>query len=193
MTTEWQLFEITQRGRNFPVSGNGVERGTAVRARCSRKALSFLICSSLGQPPAEWIGGVHHPPSAVVYIRCRSFRQRYWLLRGQPPADAAYRYLSPLHAFHSALCTLHSPLSTLHSPLCTLHSALSTLHSPLSTLHSPLSTLHTVLCPSSFVLCPLSSPLSPLSSPLDLHNWKKIATFARFFILYNIQLDVFRC
>ena len=37
MTTEWQLFEITQRGRNFPVSGNGVERGTAVRAKYSRK------------------------------------------------------------------------------------------------------------------------------------------------------------
>ena len=176
MTTEWQLFEITQRGRNFPVSGNGVERGTAVRARCSRKALSFLICSSLGQPPAEWIGGVHHPPSAVVYIRCRSFRQRYWLLRGQPPADAAYRYLSPLHAFHSALSTFHSVLSTLHSALCTLHSALSTLRSALCTLHSPLCTLHSALCtlysvlrPSSFVLCPLSSPLSPLPSPLYTH------------------------
>ena len=179
MTTEWQLFEITQRGRNFPVSGNGVERGTAVRARCSRKALSFLICSSLGQPPAEWIGGVHHPPSAVVYIRCRSFRQRYWLLRGQPPADAAYRYLSPLHAFHSVLSTLHSALSTLHSALCTLHSA-----------HF---TLSFVLCPLSSILSPLPSPLSPLYSSLDLHNWKKIATFARFFILYNIQLDVFRC
>ena len=186
MTTEWQLFEFTQRGRNFPVSGNGVERGTAVRARYSRKLGDFIIYYCLGQPPAEWIGGVHHPPSAVVYIRCRSFRQRYWLLRGQPPADAAYRYLSPLHAFHSALCTLHS--------------ALCTLHSPLSTLYSALCTLHTVLCPSSFVLCPLSSPLSPLPSPLsplysslDLHNWKKIATFARFFILYNIQLDVFRC
>ena len=167
MTTEWQLFEITQRGRNFPVSGNGVERGTAVRARYSRKLGDFIIYYCLGQPPAEWIGGVHHPPSAVVYIRCRSFRQRYWLLRGQPPADAAYRYLSPLHAFHSALSTFHSVLSTLHSALYTLHSALSTLrsalctlHSPLSTLYSALCTLHTVLCPSSFVLCPLSSMLS---------------------------------
>ena len=176
MTTEWQLFEITQRGRNFPVSGNGVERGTAVRARYSRKLGDFIIYYCLGQPPAEWIGGVHHPPSAVVYIRCRSFRQRYWLLRGQPPADAAYRYLSPLHAFHSALSTFHSVLSTLHSALCTLHSALSTLRSALCTLHSPLCTLHSALCtlysvlrPSSFVLYPLPSPLSPLPSPLYTH------------------------
>ena len=176
MTTEWQLFEFTQRGRNFPVSGNGVERGTAVRARYSRKLGDFIIYYCLGQPPAEWIGGVHHPPSAVVYIRCRSFRQRYWLLRGQPPADAAYRYLSPLHAFHSALSTFHSVLSTLHSALCTLHSALSTLRSALCTLHSPLCTLHSALCtlysvlrPSSFVLYPLPSPLSPLPSPLYTH------------------------
>ena len=132
MTTEWQLFEITQRGRNFPVSGNGVERGTAVRARYSRKLGDFIIYYCLGQPPAEWIGGVHHPPSAVVYIRCRSFRQRYWgLLRGQPLADAAYRYLFPLHAFHSALTTHHS---TLYSVLCTLYC---TLYSPLPSILSP--------------------------------------------------------
>ena len=121
--------------------------GTAVRARYSRKLGDFIIYYCLGQPPAEWIGGVYHPPSAAVYIRCRSFRQRYWgLLRGQPPADAAYRYLSPLHAFHSALCTLHSVLCTLYSAFCTLYSVLCTLHS--------------VLRPLSFVLCPLSSILS---------------------------------
>ena len=82
MTTEWQLFEITQRGRNFPVSGNGVERGTAVWARYSRKLGDFIIYYCLGQPPAEGIGG-HHPqcrclhslaliPTAVLGVTQRS-------------------------------------------------------------------------------------------------------------------------
>ena len=148
MTTEWQLFEITQRGRNFPVSGNGVERGTAVRARYSRKLGDFIIYYCLGQPPAEWIGGVHHPPVP----------------------------LSTFAAAHSDSGTGYSEVSLRLMRLiatCFL-SMLSTLHSPLTTL---LCTLYSVLCT---VLC---TPLSPLSSPLDLHNWKKIATFARFFIL----------
>ena len=159
MTTEWQLFEITQRGRNFPVSGNGVERGTAVRARYSRKLGDFIIYYCLGQPPAEWIGGVHHPP-----VPLSTFAAAH-----SDSGTGGYSEVSLWLMRLIATCFL-SMLSTLHSPLTTL-----------------LCTLYSVLCT---VLC---TPLSPLSSPLDLHNWKKITTFARFFILYNIQLDVFRC
>ena len=177
MTTEWQLFEITQRGRNFPVSGNGVERGTAVRAKYSRKALSFLICSSLGQPPAEWIGGVHHPPPVPL----STFAAAHSDSGTGGYSEVSLRLMRLIATcLLSMLSTLHSPLSTLYSPLCTLHSALSTLHSPLCALHSALSTLHSVLCtlhsahctlsfvlrPSSFVLYPLPSPLSPLPSIL---------------------------
>ena len=159
MTTEWQLFEITQRVRNFPVSGNGVERGTAVRARYSRKLGDFIIYYCLGQPPAEWIGGVHHPP-----VPLSTFAAAH-----SDSGTGGYSEVSLWLMRLIATCFL-SMLSTLHSPLTTL-----------------LCTLYSVLCT---VLC---TPLSPLSSPLDLHNWKKITPFARFFILYNIQLDVFRC
>ena len=192
MTTEWQLFEITQRGRNFPVSGNGVERGTAVRARYSRKLGDFIIYYCLGQPPAEWIGGVHHPPVPLSTFAAAHSDS------GTGYSEVSLRLMRLIATcLLSMLSTLHSPLSTLYSPLCTLHSALSTLHSPLCALHSALSTLHSVLCtlhsahctlsfvlrPLSSILSPLPSPLSPLYSSLDLHNWKKIATFARFFIL----------
>ena len=63
MTTEWQLFEITQRGRNFPVSGNGVERGTAVRAKYSRKVapvgVEMVECGT-------WNGG----EGTVLSVKC---------------------------------------------------------------------------------------------------------------------------